>query len=201
MAYYKPTILQLFQTDLEEGTTTFQRAEESMSVNKLTGSRQTDGELTVLYSISKLLTPYTRLFSLRGSQSAVFMLTARSLQLSSMFAYRWCVNKQLQQLEMNHSYWLYKKCFTKIKILELRKSYDKTLVYGFIVLTYLQWPVFGVSKMKSEVNPTAIHVGFVVDKAKNVQAFLRMYHMSNSDHRWIWEFSARRLRGHRSLWR
>jgi hypothetical protein len=45
MAYYKPTILQLFQTDLEEDTTTFQRAEESMSVNKLTGSRQTDGEL------------------------------------------------------------------------------------------------------------------------------------------------------------
>jgi len=42
MAYYKPTILQLFQADLEEGTTTFQRAEESMSVNKLTGSRQTD---------------------------------------------------------------------------------------------------------------------------------------------------------------
>jgi hypothetical protein len=85
MAYYKPTILQLFQTDLEEGTTTFQRAEESMSVNKMTGSRQTDGELTVLYSISKLLTPYPRLFLLKGNQSAV-LTTARSLKLSSMFA-------------------------------------------------------------------------------------------------------------------
>jgi hypothetical protein len=98
MAYYKPTILQLFQADLEEGTTTFQRAEESMSVNKLTGSRQTDWELTVLYSTSKLLTPYPRLFLLKGSQSAVLTSKARSLKLSSMFAYRWCVNKQLQQL-------------------------------------------------------------------------------------------------------
>jgi len=98
MAYYKPTILQLFQTDLGEGTTTFQRAEESMSVNKLTGSRQTDGELTVLYSVSTLLTPYPRLFLSKGSQSAVLLTTARSLKLSSMFAYRRRVNKQLQQL-------------------------------------------------------------------------------------------------------
>ena len=59
-----------------------------MSVNKLTGSRQTDGELTVLYSTSKLLTPYPRLFLLKGSQSAVLMSTARSLELSSVFAYR-----------------------------------------------------------------------------------------------------------------
>jgi len=104
MAYYKPTILQLFQTDLEEGTTTFQRAEESMSVNKLTGSRQTDGELTVLYSVSKLLTLYPRLFLLKGSQSAVLLTTACSLKLSSMFAYSRRVNKQLQQLYTNHSY-------------------------------------------------------------------------------------------------
>jgi len=104
MAYYKPTILQLFQTDLQEGTTTFHRAEESMSVNKLTGIRQTDGESTVLYSISKLLTPYPRLFLLKASQSAVLLTKARSLKLSSMFAYRRRVNKQLQQLCMNHSY-------------------------------------------------------------------------------------------------
>jgi hypothetical protein len=85
------------------------------------------------------------------------------------------VNKQLQQLYSNHSYWLSTKYLTKIKILELRKSQDKTLVYSFIALTYLRWPVFGLSWMKSEVNPTAIHVGFVVDKAKNGQAFLRLY--------------------------
>jgi hypothetical protein len=35
MAYYKPTILQLFQTDLEEGTTTFQRG-------RIYVSKQTD---------------------------------------------------------------------------------------------------------------------------------------------------------------
>jgi hypothetical protein len=104
MAYYEPTILQLFETDLEEGTATFLRAEESMSVNKLTCSRRTDGELTVLYSISKLLTPYPRLFLLKGSQSAVFLTTARSLTLSNMFAYCRGVNKQLQQLYINHSY-------------------------------------------------------------------------------------------------
>jgi hypothetical protein len=104
MAYYKPTILQLFQTDLEEGTTTFQRAEESMSVDKLTGSRQTDGELTVLYSVSTLLTSYPRLFLSKSSQSAVLLTTARSLKLSIMFAYRRRVNKQLQQRYMNHSY-------------------------------------------------------------------------------------------------
>jgi hypothetical protein len=98
MAYYKPTILQLFQTDLEEGTTTFQRAEESVSVNKMTGSRQTDGELAVLYSLSKLLTPYPRLVLLKSSQSAVLLTTARSLKLSSMFAYSRRVNGQLQQL-------------------------------------------------------------------------------------------------------
>jgi chloramphenicol O-acetyltransferase len=102
---------------------------------------------------------------------------ARSLKLSSMFAYRRRVNKQLQQLYMNHSYWLSTKCLTKIKILVLRKSQDKTLVYGFIALTYtyLQWPVFGLPQMKSEVTSTAIHVGFVVDKAKNGQAFLRLF--------------------------
>ena len=98
MAYYKVAILQLFQTDLKEGTTTFQCTEESMSVNKLTCSRQTDGELTVLYSLSKLLTPYSRLFLLKGSQLTVLLTTARSLKLTSLFAYRRLENKQLQQL-------------------------------------------------------------------------------------------------------
>jgi len=55
--------------------------------------------------------------------------------------------------------------------------------------------------MNSEVNRTAILVGFVVDKAKNGQAFSGYTHISNSDNRRIWEFSAKRLTWHRSLWR